>query len=106
LPEKRSFENWEHVENVHYGYGWRILTLKNGSKWIFHGGYVNRYQSLVAFSPKLKIGLSVLFNSDCPLARDVMKKFIEMFEDLPHKSINCLSPKENYKLIDLCNKVK
>jgi beta-lactamase class C len=83
LPEKRSFEDWEYVDNVHYGYGWRILKLKNGSKWIFHGGYVNRYQSLVVFSPKLKIGLSILFNSDCPLARDVMKIFIEMFEDLP-----------------------
>lgn len=83
LPEKRSYEDWEYIDNVHYGYGWRVMKLKNGSKWIFHGGYVNRYQSLVVFNPKSKIGLSVLFNSDCPIAEDVMKNFIEMFENLP-----------------------
>lgn len=82
MPERRSYESWPHISSVHYGYGWRIVRLNNGSKWIFHGGYVNRYQSLIVFNLDKKIGMSFLINSDCPIGGEVMKWFIGAVEGL------------------------
>jgi beta-lactamase class C len=83
LPERRSYEKWQYVDTVNYAFGWRTLRLTNGSEWVFHGGYVNRYQSLIAFNPKEKVGLAVLFNNDCGVGSDVMKWFVQIFEGLP-----------------------
>jgi beta-lactamase class C len=82
MPENRSYESWPHTLSVHYAYGWRVINLKNGSKWIFHGGYVNRYQSLIVFNLEKKIGMSFLINSDCPVGSEVMKWFIGAVEGL------------------------
>ncbi len=83
LPERRSYEKWQYVDTVNYAYGWRTVKLTNGSQWVFHGGYVNRYQSLIVFNPKSKVGMAILFNNDCPIGGEIMKWFVQIFEGLP-----------------------
>ena len=82
LRENRSYDSWPHAASIHYAYGWRIMKLKNGSKWVFHGGYVNRYQSLIVFNVEEKIGMCFLFNSDCPVGSEAMMWFIGAVEGL------------------------
>jgi len=48
---------------TYYGYGWRIAEL-GGERIVFHTGWVKGFTNLVAFSPKYKVGIVVLNNSE------------------------------------------
>jgi len=52
-----------HLDDAHYGYGWRIYSI-GGEDVIMHGGGVSGFRSLVAFSKERGIGQVILMNAE------------------------------------------
>ena len=77
--EYRYFDEWNHLEDVSYGMGWRILNYNN-QKVIYHGGYVNGYRSEIALIPEKKIGICVLTNSLNEFSNICIPRFFDFYE--------------------------
>ncbi|MFO7658501.1 MAG: serine hydrolase domain-containing protein [Bacteroidales bacterium] len=78
-PIKRKYRNsWRNLDELYYGLGWRVFDM-NGSRIIYHGGYVKGYRAEIAFNFEEKAGIAVLFNSNCRLSNICIPKFWELY---------------------------
>ncbi|WP_286235437.1 serine hydrolase domain-containing protein [Thalassotalea sediminis] len=53
----------EHLEDAHYGYGWRIYQFGT-VKLIYHSGWVSGFRADIAYAPELDIGFAMLMNAE------------------------------------------
>lgn len=53
----------EHLEDAHYGYGWRIYQFDK-IKLIYHSGWVSGFRADIAYSPELDLGFAMLMNAE------------------------------------------
>lgn len=59
------------ISSSAYGLGWFVYTYR-GKKLVLHGGAVGGYRSMQMFVPETDIAISVLLNSNDPVAREVV----------------------------------
>ncbi|WP_076413598.1 serine hydrolase [Shewanella sp. UCD-KL12] len=61
--ELRRREWKTHLQNAHYGKGWRVYDFE-GEELIYHAGWVAGYVAEVAYSPRLQVGMAMLLNGE------------------------------------------
>lgn len=66
--------------NTAYGMGWRVFDYGRYKNFVHHGGWVKGFRTEMVFNRDLQIGMVFLSNSETPLARDVIFKFMDMHE--------------------------
>ncbi|WP_144207506.1 serine hydrolase domain-containing protein [Shewanella donghaensis] len=52
-----------HLDNAHYGKGWRVYEFE-GRPLIYHAGWVAGYVAEISYSPELNIGMVMLLNGE------------------------------------------
>lgn len=73
----------QHLNNAHYGLGWRVYNFK-GHKLNYHGGWVQGYRADVAFAPDQGVGYAMLMNAESNLINSFTADFWESyFDSLP-----------------------
>lgn len=73
----------QHLNNAHYGLGWRVYDFK-GHKLNYHGGWVQGYRADVAFAPDQEVGYAMLMNAESNLINSFTADFWESyFDSLP-----------------------
>ena len=50
---------WSVAAKRHFGLGFGLLTLKDGSRVIYHGGMIYGFSTMFFFIPSMKFGLVV-----------------------------------------------
>lgn len=69
------------LTNTHYGLGWRIFDFDGQKNFAHHGGWVQGYRAEVVFNRQLQIGMAFLTNSETKLARNIIFKYLDLYED-------------------------
>ena len=64
----------EHLDDAHYGLGWRVYDF-NGYTLIYHGGWVQGYRADVSFSPETGAGFAMLMNAESNLINYTTAEF-------------------------------
>lgn len=64
----------DHLQDAHYGLGWRIYRL-HGEELIYHGGWVQGYVADIAYSKSRGIGLVVLLNGESSVISEITAGF-------------------------------
>ncbi|MFZ2235113.1 MAG: serine hydrolase domain-containing protein [Dokdonella sp.] len=70
------------LTDAHYGLGWRVFDYA-GETMIFHGGAVQGYRSLIAFLPKYRFGMVMLWNNEAALPSGLMPMVMDRYLGLP-----------------------
>ncbi len=70
------------LTDAHYGLGWRVFDYA-GETMIFHGGAVQGYRSLIAFLPKYRFGMVMLWNNETGLPSGLMPMVMDRYLGLP-----------------------
>lgn len=83
----KYYQRWPNHIKSHYGFGWRIHTLKNQEtkreKTVWHhGGSVNNYRNEIALYPGDDLGICVLLNGNSRLAQTVIPDLYGMISDV------------------------
>lgn len=71
----------EDLTNTHYGLGWRIFDFDGQKNFAHHGGWVQGYRAEVVFNRQLQIGMAFLTNSETKLARNIIFKYLDLYEE-------------------------
>lgn len=70
------------LTDAHYGLGWRVFDYA-GETMIFHGGAVQGYRSAIAFLPKQRFGLVMLWNNETYLPSGLLPMVMDRYLGLP-----------------------
>ncbi len=69
------------LTNTHYGLGWRIFDFDGQKNFAHHGGWVQGYRAEVVFNRQLQIGMAFLTNSETKLSRNIIFKYLDLYEE-------------------------
>ncbi len=87
--ELRRREWRTHLNDAHYGKGWRVYDFE-GEELVYHAGWVAGYVAEIAYSPRLKIGMAMLLNGEsrviAELGSDFWSKVITQEKRLASKT--------------------
>jgi beta-lactamase class C len=75
-PRGSYFNRWPKVQKAWYGLGWRVFDYA-GMRIVHHGGGVRGFRTELVLIPEKDIALVVLFNSETPVANDVVPGFLD-----------------------------
>lgn len=64
----------DHLQDAHYGLGWRIYQV-HGEDLVYHGGWVQGYVADIAYSRRLGVGLVVLLNAESSVISEISAGF-------------------------------
>ncbi len=78
-PRENVMRSWRPVEASGYGLGWRT-AVKNGTRIVFHGGFVRGYRAEIMLLPDKDIGLVVLTNSFNQFIGQSLPYFLELLQ--------------------------
>lgn len=68
-------KHWrDHVQDAHYGLGWRIYRFDD-QQLIYHGGWVSGFRAEIALSRKLDLGLVILMNAESSVIGELSSEF-------------------------------
>ena len=83
-PREMRTSPWRRsrLTDAHYGLGWRVFDYA-GETMIFHGGAVQGYRSLIAFLPKQRFGMVMLWNNEAALPSGLMPMVMDRYLGLP-----------------------
>jgi beta-lactamase class C len=77
-----------HLEDAHYGLGWRVYKF-DGHDLNYHGGWVSGYRAQVSFSPEFEIGFAMLINAETnEIGQFTTMFWSEFFEQEDRKAAN------------------
>lgn len=68
----------EHLDDAHYGLGWRVYDFE-GYPLIYHGGWVKGYRADVSFSPLTGAGYVMLMNAESNLINYTTADFWDIY---------------------------
>lgn len=71
----------DNMINTFYGLGWRVFDFGAHKNFVHHGGWVQGYRAEMVFNRELQIGMVFLTNSETRLAKDVVFKFVNLYEN-------------------------
>ncbi|WP_323845118.1 serine hydrolase domain-containing protein [Microbulbifer magnicolonia] len=74
LKELRRKAWKDHLQDAHYGLGWRIYRVQDEDL-IYHGGWVQGYVADMAYSRERDIGLVVLLNAESSVISEITANF-------------------------------
>jgi beta-lactamase class C len=72
------------VDNTAYGMGWRVFDYGRYKNFIHHGGHVKGFRTEMVFNRDLQIGMVFLTNSESRFAKDIIFRFLDMYEQSHH----------------------
>lgn len=72
------------VGNTAYGMGWRVFDYGRYKNFVHHGGHVKGFRTEMVFNRDLQIGMVFLTNSESRFAKDIIFKFLDMYERSHH----------------------
>lgn len=72
------------VGNTAYGMGWRVFDYGRYKNFIHHGGHVKGFRTEMVFNRDLQIGMVFLTNSESRFAKDIIFRFLDMYERSHH----------------------
>lgn len=76
-----------HIQDAHYGYGWRVYDFE-GYKLNYHSGWVSGYRAEIAFSPETGTGFAILMNAESNLINTMGATFwTAHFKDVKSKQL-------------------
>jgi len=64
----------DHLQDAHYGLGWRIYRLY-GQDLVYHGGWVQGYVADIGYSPRHGVGLAILLNAESSVINEISAGF-------------------------------
>jgi beta-lactamase class C len=64
----------DHLQDAHYGLGWRIYRVK-GEELFYHAGWVQGFVAEIAYSKSRQIGLAILLNAESNVIGDIGSGF-------------------------------
>jgi beta-lactamase class C len=79
-PAQNHYGTRKGVGNSAYGLGWRVFDYGRYKNFNHHGGWVKGFRSEMVYNRELQIGMVFLTNSESRRARDVIFKFMDMYE--------------------------
>lgn len=79
-PGQNYYASHKLAVNTAYGMGWRVFDYGRDKNFIHHGGHVKGFRTEMVFNRDLQIGMVFLSNSETPLARDVIFKFLDSYQ--------------------------
>lgn len=74
-----------HIQDAHYGYGWRVYDF-DGHKLNYHSGWVKGYRAEVAFSPETGTGFAILMNAESNVINQIGADFWVSYFDQYEKT--------------------
>ncbi|WP_434533002.1 serine hydrolase domain-containing protein [Alteromonas arenosi] len=80
----------EHLDDAHYGLGWRVYDFE-GYPLIYHGGWVKGYRADVSFSPETGAGYVMLMNAESNLINYTTADFWDIYFSEYSKAIKTAS---------------
>ncbi len=72
------------VDNTAYGMGWRVFDYGRYKNFVHHGGHVKGFRTEMVFNRDLQIGMVFLTNSESRFAKDIIFRFLDMYEGSRH----------------------
>lgn len=72
------------VDNTAYGMGWRVFDYGRYKNFVHHGGHVKGFRTEMVFNRDLQIGMVFLTNSESRFAKDIIFRFLDMYERSHH----------------------
>lgn len=72
------------VGNTAYGMGWRVFDYGRYKNFVHHGGHVKGFRTEMVFNRDLQIGMVFLTNSESRFAKDIIFRFLDMYERSHH----------------------
>lgn len=83
-----------HLNDAHYGLGWRVYDF-DGYKLNYHGGWVKGYRADVAFAPEQGVGYAMLMNAESNLINqftaDFWSRYFADFAEQQRELLNATS---------------
>ncbi|MFD2166152.1 serine hydrolase domain-containing protein [Thalassotalea euphylliae] len=77
----------KHLEDAHYGYGWRIYQFEDYPI-VYHSGWVEGYRADIGYSPTLGIGFAMLINAESNTINRISSDFwSQAYKLAPEKRI-------------------
>lgn len=83
-PAQNYYGERKAVDNTAYGMGWRVFDYGRYKNFVHHGGHVKGFRTEMVFNRDLQIGMVFLTNSESRFARDIIFKFLDMYEESHH----------------------
>lgn len=71
----------DHLNDAHYGLGWRIYDF-DGQRLAHHGGWVKGYRADVSFAPDHGVGLVLLMNAESNVVNEIIVNFWQQHFEL------------------------
>lgn len=83
-PAQNYYSAQKSVVNTAYGMGWRVFDYGRYKNFVHHGGWVKGFRTEMVFNRDLQIGMVFLTNSESRLSKDIIFKFLDMYERSHH----------------------
>jgi len=83
-PAQNYYGERKAVGNTAYGMGWRVFDYGRYKNFVHHGGHVKGFRTEMVFNRDLQIGMVFLTNSESRFAKDIIFKFLDMYEQSHH----------------------
>ena len=81
-PKEKYKHRWrDHLQDAHYGLGWRIYNYA-GTTIVYHGGWVQGFRAEMGFIPAQKVGIVVLLNCESIVANLFLPSFFDLYLNL------------------------
>ncbi len=79
-PAQNYYSAHKAAVNTAYGMGWRVFDYGRYKNFVHHGGHVKGFRTEMVFNRDLQIGMVFLTNSESRFAKDIIFKFLDMYE--------------------------
>lgn len=79
-PAQNYYSGHKAAVNTAYGMGWRVFDYGRYKNFVHHGGHVKGFRTEMVFNRDLQIGMVFLTNSESRFAKDIIFKFLDMYE--------------------------
>lgn len=83
-PEQLRASPWRRsrLTDAHYALGWRVFDYA-GATMVYHAGAVQGYRSVIAFLPKYRFGMVMLWNNEAALPSGLVPMVMDRYLGLP-----------------------
>jgi beta-lactamase class C len=83
-PTELNTSPWRRnrLRDAEYALGWRVYDYA-GETLVFHAGAVQGYRGLIAFLPKYRFGMVMLWNCESALPAGLMPMLMDRYLNLP-----------------------
>jgi beta-lactamase class C len=83
-PAERRLAPWRRarLSETQYALGWRVFDY-TGETLVYHAGYVKGYHTMIAFFPRTRFGMVMLWNCETALPAGLLPMLLDRYLGLP-----------------------